>query len=314
MVKKLAAEGMQADLAAVTALLEGRTSATDPIGFMQLSQRRDLILKKIDTLSNQVELKASVALFFAGGPVIGSRGIKIGFAGRAIELFQDLVAKQFASEEIGDIGSRGPVPLRANSDLLLTDIARGSVGFVLEEAEQNDSIVETQLKVVVDHVSDAIFAASEPSADRFDRLLETIDHRYLKSLSELFGLLDDEHATVRIVEGERDVQLDAPAIRRGWERTSSAQIVERETDEYSGRLFLLPAHRRFELVLLNGSETVYGTVSNEFAKGQLSRLLAEGSVVGQNWRARVRVRSLLRPNREPKFTYLLLSLLEQLPE
>jgi hypothetical protein len=311
-VKKLAVDAMRADAAAVAGLLEGRTTESDPIGYTQLSRRLELLGQKIAHLNEQAELKASVALFFAGSPVVGSRGIKVDFAGRAIELFQDLVAKQFACEEVGEIGRRGPVPMRASSDLLLTHIARGSIGFVLEEADLNDVITETQLKIVVDHVTDAIFATSATSSADFDQLLEDIDHRYLTTLSELFTLLDDQDATVRIVEGERDIQLDGPSIKRARERTTNAQISERETEEFSGRLFLLPAHRKFELVRFDGGGTVYGTVSSDFARGQLGGLLSDGGVVGQNWRVKMRVRTLLRPNREPKLTYMLLGLIEQL--
>ena len=310
MVRKLALDGMQADLAVVDTLLEGRSSTNDPIGYMQLSRRREKLAREIESANGASDLKASVALFFAGQPVVGSRGIKVDFAGRAIELFQQLVAKQFATEEIGEIGRRGPVPLRSNSDLLLTDIARGSVGFMLEEADHNDVIVETELKIVVDHVTETIFAATEPSSDGFEELLETIDHRNLATLSEFFCLLDDERATIRIVEGDRDVQLDSSSIRRGRDRTGNTQIDERESDEFIGRLFLLPAHRRFELLQLQGKGTIYGSVSSELARGQLDRVLADGGVVGQNWRVRIRIRSLFRPNREPKTTYTLLGLIE----
>jgi hypothetical protein len=311
-VKKLALDSMNADFFALQALLGDRTPETDPIGFMQLSRRHELLHQKILALDNQLELKASVALFFAGGPVVGSRGIKVDFVGPAIEIFQDLVAKQFAAEEIGDIGTRGPVPLRASSDLLLTDLARGSVGVILEEADQNDVITETQLKIVVDHVADAIFASSEPTIDRFEQLLETIDHRYLASLGNLFKLLDDENATARIVEGERDVQLDGIAIKRGRDRTGSAQIEESETDEFVGRVFFLPGHRRFELDQLDGRGMIYGAISTQFARERLQALIDDGNVLGHIWRVRMKVRSVFRANREPKLSYVLIGLSEQL--
>lgn len=313
MVKKLALEGVLADFANVDRLLSSRDETSDPIGFMQLSNRKKKLLSSINEIEATPELRASVALFFAGEPVIGSRGIRVDFAGKMIGLFQDLVSKQFASEEIGDIGLRGPVPLKQNSDLLMTDIARGSVGVVLEEADQNNVVTETQLKIVVDHVTDAIVAASSVDAEKFEELLENIDHRFLSTMSSMFTLLDDERATTRIVEGEKDVQLDSYAIKRAKDRTTSAHITEKESDDYMGKFFLLPAHKKFELVKQDGGGTIYGSVSSEFAKGRLEKLLDGGDVAGHNWRVKLRVRTVVRPNREPKHSYVLMSLVEKIP-
>lgn len=312
MIKKLELNSLAADLSAINLLLKDRTSESDPIGFMQFTQRKQDLLKKIDELNAAPELKASVGLFFSGLPVLGSRGIKADFVGRVIEGFQDLVAKQFAAEEIGDAGKRGPIALKKNSDLMLTDIVRGSVGVVLEEANQNESLAETELKIVIDHVTDAIVTSSGVNTEIFEKLLEKIDHRYLTALGNLFTLLDDEGASVRIVEGARDIQLDSISIKRARDRLESAHIDEDDSVEFSGRLFLLPAHRRFELALLDGVSTIYGTVSSEFAKDKLNQLLADGGVVGQTWRVRMNVRIITRPNREPKLTYTLLNLIEEI--
>lgn len=312
MIKKLALNSLAADLAAINLLLEDRSAESDPIGFMQFTQRKQDLVKKIEALNAAPELKASVGLFFTGAPVLGSRGIKADFVGKAIEGFQDLVAKQFAAEEIGEAGKRGPIALKKNSDLMLTDIVRGSVGVVLEEANQNEVLTETELKIVVDHVADALINSSGVNSDVFESLLERIDHRYLAALGNLFTLLDEEGALVRIVEGERDIQLDSVAIKRARDRLDSAHIDEDDSREFSGRLFLLPAHRRFELALLDGVNTIYGTVSPEFAKDKLNQLLADGGVVGETWKVRMKVRTITRPNRDPKTTYMLMNLLEEI--
>ncbi len=312
MIKKLALDSLTADLANIDYLLLDRTAQSDPVGHMQFSQRKERIQREIDQLKATPELKASVGLFFSGGPVIGSKGIKADFVGKAIEGFQDLVAKQFASEETGSTGSRGPIPFKQNSDLLLTDMVRGSVGVVLEEAGQNETVTETQLKIVMDHVADAILSSSGVNAEDFEGLLERIDHRYLTSLANLFTLLDDEHALIRIVEDMRDIQLGELDIKRARDRLNSAQIDEDDSSEFSGRLYRLPAHRRFELALLDGLTTIYGTISPEFAKTKLNEILLDGNVVGQTWKVRLHTRTISRPNREPKITYTLLGLIEEI--
>jgi len=314
MLKKLTLDGLKADYANVEKLLLSRNLDNDPIGHIQLENRKKNLSLKIESVKNTPEHKAGIALFFTGTPVVGSRGIKVDFAGRFIGLFQDLVAKQFAAEEIGDIGLRGPVPLKQNSDLLMTDIARGSVGVVLEEADQNEAIVDTQLKVVVNHVAEAIAAAANPEPERFDELIEKIDYRFLNTLSNIFSLLDDEGATTRIVEGEQDFQLDAYSIKRARERTSTTHIEERDGEDFKGKLFLLPAHKKFELVQAGTGGTIYGAVSGEFAKGKLQELLSAGDVAGHNWIAKLKTRKVTRPNREPKITFTLVGLVEKVAD
>ncbi|HMQ34882.1 MAG TPA: hypothetical protein PKD53_29445, partial [Chloroflexaceae bacterium] len=65
------------------------------------------------------------------------------FAGKAIDRYQDLLAKRYASLESGPLGDRGPVPLHPNAQMLITEVARGSFGFMLEEASEPTSLVDT---------------------------------------------------------------------------------------------------------------------------------------------------------------------------
>jgi hypothetical protein len=310
MVKKLAVQSLTAEVAAVETLLEGRSAEDDPVGHFQYAQRLARLRAELEGL-DYPELTGSVALFFAGAPVVGSHGIRADFAGKAVEKFQDIVSKRFAASEVGDLGERGPVPLRANSELLLTNVARGSFGVVLEEADTNQPLTETQMKVVLDDVVQTIQTAAVEENEPFDTLLETIDHRYLRALGGFFELLDDQAATVRVVEGERDHQFTSLEIHRARERTSATQIDERDDERLAGTLFLLPGPRRFELVLDEGV-SISGTVSREFANAHLEDVGHANDVVGRRWRVRARTRTVTRPNYAPKVTYRLLGLVERL--
>lgn len=311
MIRKLEVEAISAEAAALESLLRGRTEEEDPVGHYQYTHRLNELRQHLDELNAAPELTASIALFFAGDPVVGSRGVRADFAGRAVGIFQDIVAKRFAANELGEMAGRGRIPLRASSDLLLTDVARGSFGVVLEESCDNQPLAETQLKVVLDDVVRSIDVAAQEDSDSFEQLLETIDSRYLRSLGEFFELLDDSAATVRVVEGELDRQLNSAEIHRARQRTSSTRIEERDDHPLVGTLYLLPAHRRFELVL-DGGESIWGPVSSEFATAHLEGLRDANEVVGRRWRVRTRARTVTRPNREPKTTYKLLALIERL--
>lgn len=311
MVKKLELQTLSAEVAAVEALLGSRSAGDDPVGHFQFTQRLAELRQELERIGEAPDLTGSVALFFTGAPVVGSHGIKADFAGKAVEIFQDIVSKRFAANEVGDLGGRGPVPMRSSSDLLLTNVARGSFGVVLEENASNQPLAETELKVVLEEVIETIGLAAGEDAEPFEDLLERIDTRYLRSLGEFFKLLDEGDATVRLVEGEQDRQFTAIEIHRARERTGAAQIEERDNEHLVGRLYLLPAHRRFELTLDSG-EIIWGPVSGEFATAHLEAVRGLNNVVGKRWRVRARVRVVTRPNRPPKTTYRLLGLIERL--
>lgn len=311
MLKKLELQALRADISAIERLLQGRTEDSDPLGVMQLRKRQASLRAKLTDIEATVQNKAAVALFFAGGPVVGSRGIDATFAGKTVSLFQDLVSKQFAMEEVGAIGTRGPVALQSNSDLLVTNVVRGSVGLLLEEADQNDALSETQLKVVVDHVVDNIAAAASPSSEAFEQALERMAPRFLNTLGEFFEVLDEKHALLRVVESEREVDFNCDAIRRGRERSRAAHIEEQEHEQLVGRVFLLPDSRRFELRIIDGEPPLTGTIAREFARSDLERLVSGGNALGERWRVRIRTRTLTRPNRTPKVTHTLLGMIER---
>lgn len=101
MMKRLELDSLKADLSAVEALLVSRTQAEDPIGWMQYASRKAQLQQQVAEMEIKPDLHASVALYFGGRPVIGSRGIMADFAGKTLEQYQDMVSKRNASVELG---------------------------------------------------------------------------------------------------------------------------------------------------------------------------------------------------------------------
>jgi hypothetical protein len=205
MLRKLAVESLRADLASVDALLKERTPDEDPIGWFQFSQRQTALRRKLEEVQNAETTSAGVALFFGGRPVLGSRGINADFGAKAVDQFQSVVATQFALQN-GPIGARGPVRQRERAQLMITDVVRGSFGFVLEE-NNPDHLVNSSLKHVVDGVLDIIYRTAAPDEAAFDSVTETVDDRLLGTLKSFFKHLDDAGATMRVVEDEREFTL-----------------------------------------------------------------------------------------------------------
>lgn len=310
MPRKLELDAAQADLRAVEGLLERRSKSADPVGWLQFSRRKEALQKTIKNLQTDVPTGASVALFFGGLPVLGTRGIKAEFGARAIEQFQDVVTKRFAEQQ-GPIGARGPTRQADQTGLLITDVARGSFGFVLEEAPQ-EQFVESPLKHVVDDVVDLIYQTSAQDEEAFESFIEEVDPRVLGSLRTFFQILDSEGATMRIVEDEKEYSLPRESIARARSRTDTIEIDERE-QVFAGKLYLLPESKKFELHLQDGS------IKGSVATGFLKSLIGDGSevpegILGTDHKVLIRVRAVKLPNVPTRYAYRLLSLPEETDE
>ena len=183
---------------------------------------------------------------------------------------------------------------------------------LFEEADVNDTFADTQLKVVVDHVVDAMYFAAATTGEDFEQALERMDPRFLSSLGEFFEVMDEKGAVLRLVEEEREVDFDAEAIRRGRERAGAASIEEGGEQDLVGRIFILPAARRFELHITEADAPLTGVVARDFARHDLESLLASGSAIGERWRVRIKTRTVTRPTRPPKISHTLTGMVERI--
>lgn len=250
---------------------------------------------------------AGIALFFGGRPVVGSLGIHTEFSSKAIERFQTLVSQRFAAQELGPLASKGRVPLKDNTYLLVTDVVRGSFGFVLQAAVRDDEAQprNTTLKAVVDKVADTISRMASQDEVLFDDAAAEIDDRQKGALTDFFKLLDTEGATMRIVEGERDFELDQASVQRARHRVENMRITD-WTHEFSGQIVgWTDFSAKFELRLHENRELIQGSVSSEV----LGKIASEGfEPYHKHVRVSVKVREVAVRNRLPKTAYTLLSL------
>ena len=309
MLLQLEQKFLQANLAQAQVLLADACQDDDPIGQHQFEQLVEGLKVKLAGMPQAIDrAPAGVALFFGGRPVMGSHGIQAGFSGKAIERFQSLVSQRFAAQELGELASTGPVPLKDNTHLLVTDVVRGSFGFVLQAAVEEDEpqrLGAISLKSVVDKVTDAISRMAAQDEALFDGALAEIDEREKIALGDFFKLLDTEGATMRIVEGERDFELDHAAVQRARRRVENLQISDR-SDEISGLIVgWSDVSAKFDLELHGTHEIVQGTVT----RAELDRIASEGlEPYHKHVRASIKIREVLARNRQPRRAYTLLSL------
>jgi hypothetical protein len=303
MMKKLERDALLADLSATESLLASRSKEEDPIGWAHFSNKQDEIKKHLQGLEDKLDTSASVALFFGGRPVIGSRGIEVDFGGQALQQFQTAVSTRLA--ELSDpVGARGPLPQWTQGQMLLTDVARGSLGFILEEAN-GASLVDSHVKTAVEDVVNLIHSLSSPDEEAFEVATENVDDRVLSSVRAFIKLIDDKGATLRVVEGNRDFMLQREAIEIASHRIEDLRIDE-DTIESTGMFYLLPDSRRFEFHTREGN-----ILKGRFDAQTADILLDEGGearpgIIGNLVRAQLARRKITARGREPRFSYRLI--------
>jgi hypothetical protein len=307
MPRKLHIQGLQADLASLNALLQSAKDMDDPVGEFQLEKRKSRIEAELLSLAAQSEKKASIALLFGGKPVIGSRAITADFAGHMLGSFQDLVACSFASVEYGVLGCRGPIPMRQSTDLMVTNLTKGSFGFVLDELSDQEELYSTALKSIVEELVQKLEKIASSNEMDFEEVVEKLDPRMLISLKDFFITLDSSEATIRLVDDVADISLDQAAVHRARLRTEATSIDEDDIMLEGVLIGFLPEHRKFEMQVDN--QMIYGSVSKEAAE-QYSHMVSEGqSPERQLWRVRVKKRIVTPLNHSPREVNRLLEFL-----
>lgn len=299
MPKKLSIDSLSSEIATLNELLSSARRAGDIVGEMQFEHRIAELSGKLDGIKENTfaDNIASVALFFGGQPVLGSKGIAAEFAGAALKQFQNLIAKVFANNEVGELGKRGTVPFKPNSDLMVTGLARGSFGFVLDEMSAQEDIEPSQLSQVIDKATILLRDSAAQDDAVFESVLEELDPRTLIALRDFFASLDSSKATIRIVESELDFTLDGPSIRRAKIRTEATDIAESTTDMEGTLIGFLPDHRKFELADAITGKIIYGSASKE-AVEQYSKI--DKSIIGKKCLIKASIKTVAPLNRPPK--------------
>lgn len=321
MLRKLEVDALKADLSAVEAMLTSFSEDEDPIGWYQFCARKEEIAQALDQLVSRPVTHAELGVFFGGRPVQGSRGINADFAGKALEDLQALVSKRYSGREFGRLAQRGPVPGGDTSQMLVTNIVRGSVGFVLEESGNDAQLVETPLKEAVDEVADILSRVGADDEVVFEEAASELDERLLVTLRQFFQRLDDSGATMRVVDGTRDFLLDRHAVSRARERTQAMEIVERD-DEMTGTLYVLPESKRFDFLTMAGEQPV--TLKGTLSASVFRQLHGQGnddqppvdprSIPRTPWLVEIKTRVLSERNRAPRQVHTLQRLVRPEPD
>jgi hypothetical protein len=270
-LRKLKRDHASADLSAIEGMIGGLTDE-DVLTRMSLEGRRDELREQLAAIPTEEEQLASAAVFFGGRPVVGSMGIESEFGGKAVSMLQDLVSKQFAHDG-GGIGQRGVVPDKSGARLHVTDVLRGSFGFLLEELQPQGQLLDTSLKASLDRVTELLSAFAEPSEEGFETAVEAVDERVLTAAQEFFSLLRREGATLRMVAGDIEHSFDETSVERAAERAKVTTVVDKE-ESIEGQLAgILPDAHRFEFRTVGPRGIIEGRVDHTLSASDAAQLI-----------------------------------------
>jgi hypothetical protein len=309
-MNKLERDALLADLAAVDAILVSLPE-NDHMGRMSFGSRKAQIQRELAEIAQRSDTLAAVALFFHGEPVLGSRAIDTEFAAKALERYQEIIAKKLAATETGGLAQRGPVPSKKASRLNITNVVHGSFGFILEEdPSDGPQLLKSSLKEATEEVTGILGRFSGQRDEDYDEAVAEIDQRVFSAFRQFFKVLHNDGATLRVVEGESDRQFGWDAVERAHRRVEETRIEESDRPVEGVLLGVIPIGRRFELRPVDTGQIISGRVGPLLTQEYLERIENHQETIGKQWVAVLRTRTVHRPGRNPQITYMLLDLRE----
>lgn len=191
----------------------------DPLMTPGLIARKTEFERRLGDLPTYIRQPQST-FYFSGGPVRGSQGIDAEFASKMLDLVQEITTFEFLHRKHGVLNTRGRVALAPEAKLMLTALPRGSFGLELRPANEFDMVDGQFLGDALQHFTDLLGAASESDA-AFETALAEAPVRVLPKLKSLFETLQTYDAQLRLVTGDRELELSRDRIVSAVERVQA---------------------------------------------------------------------------------------------
>lgn len=297
MVTKIHRDALRSQVAALRALMQA-AAGRDPLGSHSLSKRLAIVEAELAKVEGVQQNAANVALVFDGDPVRGSSAIEANFAGRALQDYQELIAKHVAAEG-GQLAERGRLSDQINQQarMNVTALVHGSFGFVLEEDSAGQlGMFETPAQKAVRSVSDLLQEVAAADGQLFEAKLDDLDIRIFQTLKRFIGTLHRARSTLRVAEEQRELKLDTFSVERAFERVSRVDVEETDDIVEGELLGLVPVQRRFDFRRGDDGEVVQGRVAANLSADYLERIEREGLIAGGRWRATIRTKTVHHPD------------------
>lgn len=191
----------------------------DPLMTPGLVARKAEFERRLGELPTHRRLPQST-FYFSGGPVRGSKGIDAEFTSKVLDLVQEITTFEFLHRKHGVLSTRGRVAQAPEAKLMLTALPRGSFGLELRPANEFDMVDGQLLGDALQHFTDLLGAASESDA-AFETALADAPVRVLPKLKKFFDTLQNYDAQLRLVTGDRELELNKNRVGSAVERVQA---------------------------------------------------------------------------------------------
>ncbi|MEI6796797.1 MAG: hypothetical protein WCK39_08020 [Methanomassiliicoccales archaeon] len=294
-------EFIRADLAEVERLLE-RIPSTSVINRNSYLARKKELERELAELREESVESFSFELTFQGDPVESDRGIVAKFGTEALKRFSDAVS-QFAAASSSPLGSRGAVPNEEDYNLMITDVARGSFGFVLEAKwEMKDGTQTSPVVTAVAMIGRLINSAQQDTDEGLADVAAGADPRAVNKLHEFLGLLAAQKATFAFQGDDMSFSCkNRDQVLRTEARLDINNIVERRESlegEFSG---VLPHRGLFEFRKKDSEEFINGRIDERTVDAEMIKDMLDQTTT-------IEVRSTRAGKGQPR--YLLLKVVQ----
>ena len=244
----------------------------------RFGERRQELSSELQKLEFESENLASIALYFGGEPVQGSRAIEADFAANALASYQEIVTKVW-TEGLQEQSSQGipkKIPKEA-SHLHITDVVHGSFGFVLEEIDIDGApFLRSALKDAMDKSVEIISGVADKDDDVFADVMAVMNLPILTAVRDFYRMMGyKSKAVFRVVEGRTDQAFDIADVERAYERAEQTTVEEEEFDIEGELLGMIPIGRRFEFKRKDDGRIISGKVGRPFSQDYLDRVSNE---------------------------------------
>lgn len=232
-----------------------------------LVARLEEVEYQIAQAQNDEREPARARLTFNGRPVVNSYGIFADFGMKAVNGFTEAVAAVAASLT-APLAPMGPIPNRAQNQLLITATALGSFGFELEEYRLGRLSLEDQstVELALERTQKLLQGSTDPDDELLADSAAELDQRALGKVRDFINTLAENDAICILQFRNRVFRFDnSEQVRRSLDRLSQDNLHEEEQILKGKFQGVLPKRRAFEFKLQETDEVIAGKIGPAIA-------------------------------------------------
>jgi len=230
---------------------------------LSLQSRKDQVGASLRDPGRGAFAPAKAIVTYRGAPVRGVHGIVAEFGSVATSKFTDAVAAIAASIS-GVLNDFGPIPNRAQNQILITGTALGSFGFEFEEALTDEAQLPLEGTTPVSQAFELVAELLEASTKSDEELSEPASRlgtRALAMVSEYLDKLIAYEAFCSVSTQDHVFSFSSvDQVRISRSRLSVENITEKDVDFRGEFLGAFPAERRFEFKAQDGT-VIHGRIA-----------------------------------------------------